>query len=66
MYFLTQKRKVLEGSEYTVYGMRYNDELYAEDISPDKEKVRRLVSDCNKHSLSPIHMYEVIEDFIAE
>lgn len=66
MYFLTQKSIVLEGREYTVYGMKYNDELCAEDISSDKEKVRKLVSDCNKYSLSPIHMYEVIENFIAE
>ena len=33
------------------------------DISPDYDAVRRLADLCNKHSLSPLHLRDVIDDF---
>lgn len=66
MYFLTKKTITVENGEYTVYGMMYNDELRVDDISTDVQKVRTLVDSCNSHSLDPIHMFDVVEDFIAE
>ena len=35
------------------------------DVTPNKEKMERLVSACNKLELSPIHIYDVIDDFIG-
>ena len=36
------------------------------DITSDKEKLSRLVEDCNKLELSSVHLYDVVEDFLAE
>ena len=66
MYTLTKKTVTVEGKEYTVYGIRYNDDFFADDVSSDKSKVEKLVMDCNRYSLDPIHLYDVIEDFLAE
>lgn len=65
MYFLTESRICVEGRKYTVYGIKYNDELFAEDISADKDDVQRLVRQCNEYQLEPIHMFDVIDDFLA-
>ena len=35
------------------------------DISSDKEKIALLVDECNRHKLSPIHLRDVIDDFIG-
>lgn len=65
MYKLTNKQVEIEGTTYTVYGISYDDEFYVEDISPDRTKVEGLVADCNKYSLDPVHLYDIIEDFIS-
>ena len=36
------------------------------DISSDKEGLSRLVKDCNDLKLSLVHLYDVVEDFLAE
>lgn len=66
MYCLTRKNIILEGKEYTVYGIRYSDEIFAEDVSADIAKVTQLVADFNRYSLEPIHFYDAIEDFLSE
>ena len=66
MYFLTKDQVIVEGREYTVYGMNYNDGPFAADLSTDKHSVQRLVEKCNEYKLEPIHMFDVIEDFLAE
>ena len=66
MYFLTKDKVIVEGGEYTVYGMRYDDGPIAADLSTDKRVVQGLVEKCNKYQLEPIHMFDVIEDFLAE
>lgn len=65
MYFLTKTRVCVEGEEYTVYGMKFNEDLRFDDISEGKGSVSTLVEDCNKYQLEPIHMLDVIEDFLA-
>lgn len=35
------------------------------DITFDKSKLDILVQQCNNLQLSPIHLYDVIEDFIS-
>ena len=36
------------------------------DICEDKERLMSLVCECNRLQLSPIHLQEVIEDFLAQ
>lgn len=36
------------------------------DISDNKEKIDALVLLCNSHRLAPIHLQDIIEDFLAE
>ena len=36
------------------------------DITSDKNKLIRLVEECNISELSPIHLKEIIEDFMLE
>ena len=35
------------------------------DLSPDREAVEELVRLCNQFELSPIHLNDVAEDFLA-
>ena len=37
-----------------------------QDISEDREKLSRLVQNCNCLELSVIHLRDVIEDFLGE
>ena len=65
MYKLISKQKIAEGKEYVVYGIRYNDEYCFEDISADQNTVKELADTCNKFSLDPVHLRDVIEDFLS-
>ncbi len=64
MYKLVSKRETVEGKEYVVYGIKYNDEYCFEDISTDEKPVKELADNCNKFSLDPVHLKDVIEDFL--
>ena len=49
MYELTEQKK----NDISVYGIKYGN-LQIDDISADKDKVRKFVNDINKYQLSPI------------
>lgn len=34
------------------------------DVSTDKNKVENLIALCNEEHLDPVHIYDVIEDFL--
>ncbi len=34
------------------------------DVSPDKDRVLDLIKLCNQVELSPVHLFDVIEDFL--
>ena len=36
------------------------------DITCDKERLSQLIKNCNDLNLSPIHLLDVIEDFLAQ
>ena len=38
----------------------------ARDVSVDKQRVSDLVELCNRLAISDAHLYDVIEDFLAE
>lgn len=59
-----------EFGEYNTFGIKIfkiedlgNREVCCvRDVSTNKEFVCRLVEDCNKYELDPIHIFDVIED----
>lgn len=59
MYELIEQKK----NDISVYGVKYGD-LQIDDISADKDKVKNFVDDINKYQLSPIHLGNVVEDFV--
>ena len=59
MYELTEQKK----NDIYVYGVKYGD-LQIDDISADKDRVEKFVNDINKYQLSPIHLGDVVADFV--
>ena len=59
MYELIEQKK----NDISVYGVKYGD-LQIDDISVDKDNVRKFVNDINKYQLSPIHLGDVVNDFV--
>ena len=59
MYELTEQKK----NDISVYGIKYGN-LQIDDISADKDKVEKFVDDINKYQLSPIHLGDVVNDFV--
>ena len=51
--------------ECDTYGISFDD-IVIEDISINKQKIEKLVNLCNELELSPIHIYDVIDDFLVE
>ena len=60
MYELTEQKK----NDISVYGVKYGD-LQIDDISADKDRVEKFVNDINKYQLSPIHLGDVVADFVG-
>jgi hypothetical protein len=59
MYELTEQKK----NDISVYGVKYGN-LQIDDISADKDRVKKFVDDINKYQLSPIHLGDVVDDFV--
>ena len=55
-----------ENEEKTVYGIYYDDEYNVSNVSANKSTVEGLVEKYNKYKLDPIHLHDVIEDFLEE
>ena len=54
----------LEGVPYTSYGIQCGD-VVIHDVSLDKESMENLVALCNREDLAPVHVREIVEDFLA-
>ena len=56
--------------EYITYGIKVtrNESLIEliSDVSTDREKAERLASLCNDGQLHPIHIRDIIEDFLVD
>ena len=59
-----------DNESYVTYGLSVRtveDEIaFVSDVSTDFEEVSRLADLCTEQELDPIHIGEVIEDFLAE
>lgn len=65
MYLLNETvAKDEEGKLWNTYGITYGD-IVIEDISTEKEKIEKLVRLCNELDLDPIHIHDVVEDFLV-
>ena len=56
-------RMIQKKNDISVYGVKYGD-LQRDDISADKDRVEKFVDDINKYQLSPIHLGDVVDDFV--
>ena len=72
-YFLTEGEYIIDGNSHLGYGIRLvdksnltSDGVTYNDISTNKERVGRLVFLCNELKLYPVHLKDVIEDFLFE
>ena len=72
-YLLTEREYIIDGVSHLGYGIRLVDKsnltgdgVTYNDISTNKEQVERLVLLCNEFKLCPIHLKDVIEDFLFE
>ena len=54
-----------EIGSYIGYGIRYVEHTVT-DISLDRAKIENLIERMNLNELSPLHMMDIIEDFLAE
>ncbi len=70
-YRLYEGQYRIEDQMYVGYGISIFDTdsgkelLCIEDITISKEKITSLIKQCNEKGLSPIHIYDVIEDFLS-
>ena len=52
--------------DYITYGIEITEEnIIVNDVSCNIEKVNEIVRLINMHQVSPIHLYEVIENLIG-
>lgn len=55
---------------YIGYGIKVvengKEMLKISDVSTDKDAVKALAEKCNKGCLDPIHLFDVIEDYLAD
>lgn len=55
--------------EYSTFGIKVldsdnNEILSVSDVSVDEDFVNMLCSDCNENLLEPVHLLDVIEDYL--
>lgn len=54
-----------EGERFKTYGVSY-DAVVIRDVSINKSKVLSLINKCNTYKLSPVHIYDIIDDFLVD
>ena len=66
MYKITQDLVTDEnGQTDTAFGIEYPEEdLYIPDVFLDRERAEEFVALCNKLDLSPLHIFDVLEDIL--
>lgn len=63
MYKICKSTKEIEGQIYTVFGIE-REGIRIDDVSSDRIRVIRLVELANALSLSPVHIKDVVIDFL--
>jgi len=73
-YILIESSYWINGIRYSTYGIAQADlsEGYAvivkaiPDLSQDKERVQHLAKVCTELQLSPVHLTDIVNDFLAD
>ena len=67
-YSLVEGTYLIDGEAHIGYGIGYteNSVLSFEDLTLNPIAVEKLVKLCNELNLSPIHLKDVVEDFLIE
>lgn len=66
MWKITEKKMVSEdGEDYTGYGVSCG-ECSVEDITSERAAIARLTDDLNRYEVSPLHIWDIVENFLAE
>ena len=67
-YSLIKGTYLIEGESHIGYGIGYteNSDLSFEDLTLNPIAVAKLVKLCNELDLSPIHLKNVVEDFLIQ
>lgn len=65
MYRIIASRYTLEGVSYLGYGIK-GMKREIEDITTDYARLAVLVKLCNELVLDPIHLEDVVEDFLSK
>lgn len=63
LYKICKSTKEIEGKIYTVFGIEC-EKIRIDDVSSDRIRVMRLVELANALSLSPVHIKDVVIDFL--
>lgn len=66
-YSIVQNIHIIENESHIGYGIEYSGEdglILLEDIACHNEELAELIRLCNTLSLSPIHLSDVVEDFL--
>ena len=65
MYSVISKIIEIEGKTAVTFGISC-ETVSIDDISTNEMEIKDLVDKCNRLELSPIHLYDVVEDFLNE
>ncbi|MBQ3418379.1 MAG: hypothetical protein IJH32_11200 [Ruminococcus sp.] len=69
-YLLVEETVITYGQEHLSYGVKVVRDRRClrviRDITDDKERLSCLINDMNELSLDPIHLDEVIEEFLND
>lgn len=67
-YSLIQGTYLIDGDAHIGYGISYTEDraLSFEDLTVNAIDIANLVNLCNELDLSPIHLRDVVEDFLIE
>lgn len=52
-------------SEFKTYGITYQEKAIR-DISINKIKIEKLIMLCNNLELSPLHLMDIVDDFLVD
>ncbi len=74
-YVLVEEKYELNGKEHLSYGISALKDIHEGDgnavissihhITPKKDKLSVLIALCNRFNLEPIHLNDVVEDFLS-
>lgn len=67
IFYTINESKITNEENETIlsYGISFG-KTHIKDISVNKSKIKTLVNLCNKNNLSPIHIYDVVDDFLVD